>query len=133
MATLLLAMNTVVTAIVLTGPGQQWQTYILFLVFGVAIGWKWTTDRLLAATLIPPGQDAELMGVYLFAGQVWTWIPPLIFTVMNEAGINQSVGIGILSVYFFLGWIGLFMIGDYDKAIQQTGRPVIETHTTPPR
>jgi UMF1 family MFS transporter len=130
MATLLLGVNTVVAAFVLTGPGQQLQTYLLFSVFGLAIGWKWTTDRLLAATLIPAGQDAELMGVYIFAGQVLTWLPPLIFTAMNEAGISQSVGIGILSISFFLGLIGLFMMGDYDKAVEQTGRLASHAHNT---
>lgn len=78
MATLVLAINTVIAAVVLNKPGQQVQAYILFAVWGLGVGWKWTTDRLLASVLIPAGQDAELMGVYLFAGQVLTWIPPLI-------------------------------------------------------
>lgn len=122
MATAILAITTVFAAIVLTGPGQQIETYIITAFWGLGIGWKWTTDRLLASTLIPPGQDAELMGVYLFAGQVLTWLPPLVFTALNEAGVSQSIGIGSLSIYLFLGLVALCMIGDYSKAIAQTGR-----------
>jgi MFS transporter, UMF1 family len=122
MATLLLAVNTIVASIVLTGREQKFVTYIVFAVWGLGVGWKWTTDRLLASILIPTGQDAELMGVYLFAGQVLTWIPPLIFTAMNEAGVDQSISIGTLSIYFVLGLIALLMISDYEKAISQTGR-----------
>ena len=122
MATSVLTINTIAAAIFLKGPGDQLETYILAVIWGLGTGWKWTTDRLLASTLIPEGQDAELMGVYLFAGQVLSWIPPLVFTGMNEAGVSQSIGIGSLSVYFFLGLIALCMIGDYRKAVAQTGR-----------
>jgi len=96
----------------------------LAFIWGVAVGWKWTTDRFLASTLIPDGQDAELMGVFLFAGQVLTWIPPLVFTAMNEAGVNQSIGIGSFSIYFFLGLIAICTIGDYRKAWAQAERHV---------
>lgn len=124
MASSVLAINTIVAAVLLQHPGQQMETYVLAFIWGVAVGWKWTTDRFLASTLIPDGQDAELMGVFLFAGQVLTWIPPLVFTAMNEAGVNQSVGIGSLSIYFFLGLIAICKIGDYRKAVARTGRHV---------
>jgi len=118
----LLTITTIAAAVSLKRPGQQMETYIMAFIWGVAIGWKWTTDRFLASTLIPEGQDAELMGVFLFSGQVLSWLPPLIFTAMNEAGVNQSFGIGSLCIYFFLGLIALCRIGDYRKAEAQTGR-----------
>lgn len=120
--TLILALNTIAVAIVLQGPGQQLATYAFTFVWGLGTGCKWTTDRLLASTLIPDGQDAELMGVYLFAGQIITWLPPLIVTVLNEAGIDQRIGIGTMSVYYFLGVGALLMIGDYRAAVTSAGR-----------
>jgi MFS-type transporter involved in bile tolerance (Atg22 family) len=125
LATLVLLVNTVVAAIVLKEPGQQVQTYVFGVCYGLGIGWKWTTDKLLASVLIPEGQDAELMGVYLFAGQILTWLPPLVFTALNEAGVSQRVGIGTLGIYFFLGMIALAMMGSYREAIQVAGRHVL--------
>lgn len=117
LATVLLTFTTVTGALVLYKPGQQIPTYILAISWGLGTGWKWTTDRLLASVLIPPGQDAELMGVYLFAGQILTWFPPLVFTILNEMGINQRVGIGLLSLCFVLGLLALLGIGNYREAV----------------
>ena len=122
LATALLAVGTLLAAAILQRPGQQIETYAIAAVWGIATGWKWTTDRMLASILVPKGQDAELMGVYLFASQILTWIPPLIFTALNEAGVNQSIGIGSLCLYFCLGFACLCMIGDYRDAIEQSGR-----------
>lgn len=121
-ATFVLAVTTIVAAIILKQPGQQLQTFILAVVWGVGTGWRWTTDRLLVSTIIPSGQDAELMGVYLFAGQVLTWLPPLIFTVINEQGIDERVGVGTLSIYFVLGIVALLCMGNYQKAVEVAGR-----------
>ena len=121
-AILLLIINTIIFSTVLNDASQLVQTYVLFSIYGVCVGWKWTTDRLIASLLIPSGQDAELMGVYLFAGQILSWIPPLIYTILNEIGVSQSFNIGFLSFYFALGLLATILIGDYDAAIAQTGR-----------
>mmetsp|Transcript_8388 Transcript_8388/g.11012 ORF Transcript_8388/g.11012 Transcript_8388/m.11012 type:complete len:522 (+) Transcript_8388:150-1715(+) len=124
-ATAIMVVNTIAAAIILKGPGQQTETYILGLIWGLGAGWKWTSDRVLASTLIPAGQDAELMGVYLFAGQVLTWLPPLVFTAMNEAGVSQRAGIGTTCIWFVFGIFALFFIGDYRKAVSTVGREEI--------
>jgi MFS-type transporter involved in bile tolerance (Atg22 family) len=116
MAAFVIMANTIAAAIILKGPGKQNETYILALIWGLGTGWKRTTDRLLASILIPKGQDAELMGVFLFCGQSLTWLPPLIFTAVNEAGVSQRVGVGMLSIYFFIGLVSLSMIRNYREA-----------------
>jgi len=121
-ATLILAINTIIAGVVLKEQGQQIETYLLAAGWGLGTGWKWTTDRLLASVLIPPGQDAELMGVYLFAGQILTWLPPLVFTVLNEAGVSQRIGIGTLAIYFFFGAIALVLMGSFKVAVAAAGR-----------
>ena len=66
LATSVLAVVTIGVAVVLKGPGQQMETYILASIWGLGLNWKWTTDRLLAATLIPEGQHAELTSLKRF-------------------------------------------------------------------
>jgi MFS-type transporter involved in bile tolerance (Atg22 family) len=127
-STVILAVNTLAAAIVLKGKGQQIQTYILALVWGIGTGWKWSTDRVLVSTILPAvGQDAELMGIYLFAGQVLVWLPPLVFTVLNEAGVNPRIGVGTLSVFFMLGFLALCRIGNYRKAVEFAGRMHVDS------
>jgi MFS-type transporter involved in bile tolerance (Atg22 family) len=117
MALFIAIVTTVVAAGVLKQPGQQGASYILSIGWGVAVGWKWTCDRFVAATIIPKGQDAELMGLYLSAGQILTWLPPLLYTVLNEAGVSQRISLGTLAVYWSLAWVCLSFFGSYDDAL----------------
>ena len=122
MGTALLLANTIAVSIVLEGPGQQLETYLLAAVWGCGTGWKWTTDRLIASTIIPVGQDAELMGTYLFAGQVLTWLPPLLYTALNEAGVDPQICLGSLGIWFLFGIMAILAVGSYRDAVLAAGR-----------
>lgn len=114
--------NTIAFAMVLTGPNQQLETYLLAAVWGCGTGWKWTNDRLIASTIIPVGQDTELMGTFLFAGQCLTWLPPLLYTALNEAGVNPQFSLCSLGIWFFLGIAAIAKVGDYTTAVRAAGR-----------
>ena len=88
---------------------------------------KYTGDRVLAAGLIPEGQDAELMGFYLFCGQIFAWAPSLVFTIMNEAGVSMRIGFGLLGVIFLGALFSYFMMGDYAEAVTAADRLRVET------
>ena len=49
----LLIVMTALFAIFLTGPDQHLDTYILSFVWGVAMGWKWMCDGMVALSIIP--------------------------------------------------------------------------------
>jgi len=49
----IMAVNTLVAALVLRGPAQQIETYLLAGDWGLGTGMKWTADRLLSSTIIP--------------------------------------------------------------------------------
>jgi MFS-type transporter involved in bile tolerance (Atg22 family) len=115
-------MTTTIYAILLVGPNQQLETYILSLFFGIGGGWKWTVDRLLVSLIIPRGQDAELMGFFLFSGQILSWIPPLVYTAINEAGISQRIGVASLDIYFLLSMFSYFLMRGYQQARAEVGR-----------
>lgn len=115
-ATVILCINTVIYAIVLKEPGQQIATYCLSCGWGFGTGWKWASGRFIASKIIPPGQDAELMGVYVLCGQILSWLPPLTFTILNEQGISQRVGVGHLAIYFALSVCSYLLVGDFGTA-----------------
>lgn len=116
------AVNTGLAALILTGPNQNWRAYLIAGGWGLGAGWKNTVERFAVTQIIPVGQDAELMGFYLFSSQVIVWLPTLIFTSMNEAGVSQRVSITIL-IGFFLGGIGcLSLMEKYDDIVFAAGR-----------
>mmetsp|Transcript_32033 Transcript_32033/g.67344 ORF Transcript_32033/g.67344 Transcript_32033/m.67344 type:complete len:90 (+) Transcript_32033:546-815(+) len=57
------------------------------------------------------------MGIYIFAGSVLAWLPPLLFSFLNEIGASMSIGLGSLNLFFAGGFILLLMIGDFDDAV----------------
>ena len=110
--------NTAMAAVILTGPGQQMRAYIVASIWGLGAGWKTMVERFMITQVIPKGQDAELMGFYLFSSQVLVWLPTLIFTAMNEAGVSQRVGVSMLIPFFLGGIVSLWMMGPYDDAVR---------------
>jgi len=107
---------------ILNGPDQQVRTYIFCTFIGFNGGWKITMDRLLSAAIIPEGQDTEMMGFFLFADQCLLWLPLLVYTLMNEAGISPRINVAIVDVYLGIALIFLNMTGNYATARNEVKR-----------
>jgi MFS transporter, UMF1 family len=122
LALILLTVTTALFAFFVHGPNQHVETYIMAFIWGTGTGWKWTCDRLVASLIIPEGQDTELMGLFLFSGQCLTWIPPLIYTAINEAGVSQRVGLASLDLFFLVAIVCFLFTGGYSKARTEVAR-----------
>eukprot|EP00934_Nitzschia_sp_Nitz4_P003804 Nitzschia sp. Nitz4//scaffold232_size35869//2212//3840//NITZ4_007802-RA/size35869-processed-gene-0.1-mRNA-1//1//CDS//3329543315//3794//frame0 len=115
---LLWIVNTTLAAIFLRGPNQQRLTYFFAMIWGLAMGWIYPSENTLYVTIIPKGHEAELMGVFICASQVLAWLPPMVFSIMNEFGFSLQVGMFALTGYFFLSLAILTAwLGDYNDAV----------------
>jgi hypothetical protein len=85
--------------------------------WGVAIGWVYPTEKTIYVTIIPRGQEGELMGTYICACQLLSWCPPLIFSIMNEMGFTMRLGMITLCIFFSVSFVILFFVGDYYEAV----------------
>lgn len=112
----IMAIITGLAALLLTGPGQQIRVYCIAVGWGIGTGWKYTAERTIICQIIPEGQDAELMGYYLFAGQTLIWLPSLIFTILNENGVNMRIGIASVGLFFLVAFLSYFFMGNYAEA-----------------
>jgi MFS-type transporter involved in bile tolerance (Atg22 family) len=57
------------------------------------------------------------MGIYIFSGSVLAWLPPLLFSLLNEIGASMTIGLASLNLFFAGGFVLLLMVGNYDKAV----------------
>ena len=57
------------------------------------------------------------MGAYLFFGQILAWLPPLVFTALNEAGISIRINMLSLLVFWFISVSCLQAMGSYESAV----------------
>ena len=110
--------NTTIGALILTGPGQQTRTYIIGGGWGFVAGWKNMVERFTTTQIIPKGQHAEMMGFYLFSSIAISWLPTLIFTIMNEAEVNPRLSLATMNIFFLGGIFALNMMESYDQVIR---------------
>lgn len=123
--------TTSLAALVLRDPGHQLVAYIFAMVWGLCLGWITPTEKTLYCSIIPRGQEAALMGTFICAGQILSWMPSLVFSVLNEAGMSMRLGLFSLTFYFTASFFILFLVGDYWEAIAHarefdTTKPTID-------
>ena len=118
----IMASAVTLTAGILTGPNVAFWALPFAAAWGVGMGCNFTCDRTVIASLLPPGQDSELMGLYLFVGQALNWLPSLIYTTMNEAGFAPNTGVAMLNVFFGLGFAAFVCVGNYRDAVDAANK-----------
>jgi MFS-type transporter involved in bile tolerance (Atg22 family) len=118
----ILIFTIVVFALILNGPGQYTRTNLYFAFIGFNGGWKVTMDRLISSTIIPDDQSTEMMGFFLFADQWLLWLPLLVYTMLNEAGVAPQINVIILSSYLCVSLLFLCMTGSYATARAEVNR-----------
>lgn len=127
----IMMINTTLVAVLLKGPDQQVGAYLLAIGWGVGTGWKWTVDRMLYAMLLPPNQNAEFSGAYIFFRQCLTWLPPLVFTILNEADVSLRWGMASLNIFFVLTAAILYFgvgVKRYSTMVQQVADSASEAN-----
>ena len=97
--------NTTLSALTLTGPESKNAMYGFAAVWGICLSWLHPTHASLYCTIIPRGQESELMGIYIFSGSVMAWLPPFVFSFLNEIGASMAIGLASLNVFFAGGFL----------------------------
>eukprot|EP00934_Nitzschia_sp_Nitz4_P006401 Nitzschia sp. Nitz4//scaffold155_size52807//30637//32354//NITZ4_006801-RA/size52807-augustus-gene-0.54-mRNA-1//-1//CDS//3329537384//6391//frame0 len=84
----------------------SWLSYVWGGGIGVTIGWFYPVENVFFSMCLPKGQEAELSGFFVYCSQVLVWLPPLIFSVMVEANVEQTWGVVSVTGFLLIG-IGL--------------------------
>ena len=134
---LLFLITTTLAAMVLHGPHHKQYAKFFGILWGTSMGWLHPMHTVLFIGLIPKDDDerhrhhhhnhhharTEFMGIYIFCQQVLSWLPPLVFTILNELGVSMGIGLASLDIFFLLGLICLQSIGTYDQSFLTTPVP----------
>ena len=117
---LMFVIHTTLAALTLTGPESKNAMYGFTAVWGMCLFYGCippTTHASLYCTIIPRGQESKLMGIYIFSGSVVAWLPPFVFSFLNEIGASMSIGLASLNVFFAGGFLIFMRIGNYEEAV----------------
>jgi len=108
-------LNTLGAGIFLRANTQHLM-YGFAFVWGICQGWMHPQHTTIFVTISPKENGAvEMMGLFLFFCKILSFVPPLIFTILNEVGIPMWIGISSLAMYSFVGFLGLIYMEDYDS------------------
>ena len=101
-----------------TGPERKNLVYLYAAIAGLAFGWMFPSQRTLTVAIIPKGKETEMMGLISFFGQILGWLPALIFTIMNENGVDMRWGMSIVSYFLLTSCALTFLCGPYEDAVE---------------
>jgi Vacuole effluxer Atg22 like len=76
-------------------------------------------QRVLFCTLIPKGQETEMMGLFTFTGQILGWLPPLIVTILNENGVELRYGLLVIVFFCMFAVVCTLPMGSYKDAAER--------------
>jgi len=89
----------------LTDPSKAIEAYFCSIAWGFCLGMYYPLMKIIFSTIVPRGQEAELAGFFKYSSQIIVWLPPLIFTVMNEKGVNLSLAGMSINIFVFVALI----------------------------
>jgi hypothetical protein len=114
---LLVASFVALTVAILKGPQHRYAAFGCAALWGVSMGIMYPSQRVLYCTLIPKGQETEFMGLFVFAGQLLGWLPALIFTIMNEKGVDIRWGMSVVAFFCVTAFFCTLPMGPYNQAV----------------
>ena len=98
----------------LTDPSREIAAYVCGVFWGFHLGWYYPLENFIYAQR----QESELAGFFLYCTQILTFLPPLIFTVMNEAGVSLHWAGIHLNIYLFVGLVFFQLMIPWDDRIE---------------
>lgn len=120
MALMCFAINNACIALFVSGstPADKIKMYCFAATAGMSFGWMFPSQKTLIVAIIPKGQEFEIMGLISFFGQIVGWMPVLVFTALNEAGVSMRWGLGSISFFLVMSFLISLGCGSYENAVK---------------
>lgn len=111
-------------AFALSGPDRSYLAYVWGVMWGVILGWFYSTENLFFSMVLPKGQEAELTGFFVYCTQILVWLPPLVFSAMIEAGVKQTWGLMSLIIFFVIAIGFLSLVAPWPEVLEESAKTV---------
>jgi MFS-type transporter involved in bile tolerance (Atg22 family) len=117
---LTLAAATIVGAMFLEDiKGPKELSYIWAACIGLLLGWFYPTENLFFSMCLPKGQEAELAGFFVYCTQILGWLPPLLFSILVQAGVAQKWGVVVTSFGYVVAVLFLSCTGSWEEILDE--------------
>ena len=113
---------SVIGAFVLRDEEYKFLGYVWGGLWGFCFGWYFPTKIMIFSKILPKGQDSEYSGFLVYASQILVWLPPLLFSLSVEAGLNQRLGLLSLAIFSFLAFLASMNMSSWHDMLKTAGR-----------
>lgn len=103
--------TTTMAALVLKGPKDKVYMNVFCFLWGTGLGWLHPQNTTMFISLTPTHSHTEYMGFYNFAQSVIQWLPPLVFSILNEHGVPMNFGLASINIFFVLAFVFVILMG----------------------
>ena len=107
----------VLLGVVITGPDRWIAFVVLITLLAFFMGWAIPSTRTLYIALMPRGRETEYMGIYVFAASGFSWLPPTLFTILNESGVKMNTILLTGAIPLVLALFVLMKVASYPEAV----------------
>lgn len=111
----------IVGAVTLNRDNVQF-SYLWGFASTVGLGWYYQAQYIYITMIIPKDQEAEIAGFFNYCRIILSWLPPLMFSLLVEANVSQSIGIIVVSSFFVLGAVALSFSAPWDEVLRETSK-----------
>ena len=109
---------TTLGAFVLDRPERKQYAYLWSILWGLLMGWYYSHVDLIFSLSVPKAEASGLAGFFSYCSLVLTWLPPLIFTVLNEIGVEMKWGLLSLVSFYIFPFLFLKSMTSWEKMYQ---------------
>jgi len=127
-----LFITLMVGALVLDGLPLELKemAYVWGLFVGLGLGWYYPTESVFFSLVIPPGQEAEFSGFFVYCGQILAWLFPLVFSILIEFEISQKYGVIVVASGLLIALFFLMLTCSWEDILKESNADINMTTTT---
>jgi MFS-type transporter involved in bile tolerance (Atg22 family) len=109
---------TVIAFFVLRKENPRFLGYLWGLMWGFCLGWFYSGEQLFYTLCVPPDQEAELAGFFVYCTIIMTWVPSLLYSIIVEKGKDEQYGLIPICILQLLSMISISMIPEWDDVLE---------------
>jgi len=119
----------VIGAFTLGNASNKYMSLIWGVSVGAVLGWFYPTENLFFSCILPKGQEAEIAGFRVYCSMILAWLPPLIFSLLIESGVDPKWGMTIMGSFILVAAFMLkFGAGTWEEILEESGRSESAAH-----
>jgi len=118
------AVLTVIGALTLTRENAKPYAFVWGFCVALGLGWHYQANYTYYTMVVPKHQEAEIAGFYNYCRLIFSWLPPLLFSLLVEADVSQSIGMMVNSFFFLMAVVCVSFSASWEDILKEVNKTI---------